>query len=103
MSMESAVASLQKAVERTLEVLGWRKRAYQLCFPKNQRQSDVILKDLAMYCHINEECPHTDLLKIGEWHGRRNVFLRIQRHLYLSPEELFAIYSGVRTSNKETQ
>lgn len=85
------------AIERTLEFLGWRKRAYQLCFPKAQRQVDVVLKDLARFCHLNEECPHTDPLKIGEWLGRRNVFLRLQRHLLLSPEELFAIYSGVRT------
>lgn len=91
------MSSMHEAIERTLEFLGFRKRAYQLCFPKENRGADIILKDLAMFCHMNEECPHTDPFKIGEWLGRRSVFLRVQRHLYLSPEELFAIYSGVRT------
>lgn len=94
---------MEDAISRTLEFLGFRKRSYQLCFPKDQRAQDIVLKDLAMFCHINEECPHTDPLLIGEWLGRRAVFLRVQRHLYLSPEELFAIYSGVRTQMKENR
>lgn len=93
--------SLQESIAKTIEFLGWRKRAFQLLWPGSHRATDVVLRDLSRYCHINEECPHTDPFKVGEWLGRRSVFLRIQRHLYLSPEELFELYSGVRTQTKE--
>lgn len=91
---------MQRAVTRTLEFLGFRKRSYQMTFPKNQVAGDVVLRDLARYCHMNEDCPHTDPFEIGKWLGRQEVYRRIERHLYLTPEELFAIYGGVR--NKET-
>ena len=97
--ISEAIQKMQEAIERTVAFLGNRKRAYQFCFPKNGLHTDIVLKDLSRYCHINEECPHTDPFEIGQWMGRRSVFLRVQRHLYLTPEELFAIYSGVR--NKE--
>lgn len=90
---------MQRAVTRTLEFLGWRKRGYMLEIP-NARES-VVLRDLARYCRMNEDCPYSDPFEIGKWLGRQEVFRRIERHLYLSPEELFAIYGGVR--NKENQ
>jgi len=90
----------REAIDRTIEFLGWRKRAYQLTFPKDRREQDIVLQDLARRAHINEDCPHTDPLEIGKWLGRQEMFRVIQRHLYLSPEELFGIYSGVRTQTK---
>jgi len=95
--------SMNDAVQRTIDFLGWRKRAFQLRFPKAERREDVVLRDLARFCHINEECPYSDPYKIGEWLGRRAVFLRIQRHLCLSPEELFELYSGVRLQKQESE
>lgn len=93
---------IEEIVTRTLDFLGWRKRAYLLTFPKQEVAQNIVLKDLALYCHMNEECPHTDPFEIGVWLGKRSVFLRVQRHLYLTPEELFAIYGGVRPQ-KETR
>ncbi len=93
--------SFEDALARTLDFLGFRKRAYLLAFPKEHHRQNPVLVDLARYCHINEECPHTDPLEIGKWLGRREVFLRIQRHIYLTPEELFAIYGGSRPQTKE--
>lgn len=90
---------MKNAIERTLEFLSWRKTAYGLAFPN--RRENVVLRDLARFCHINEDCPHDDPVRIAEWHAKQSVFRRIQRHLYLTPEELFAIYSGVRMQTKE--
>lgn len=97
------MASIEDLYERTLEFLGWRKRAYLLAFPKDHHRENPVLKDLARVCHINEDCPHSDPFELGRWMGRQEVFRRIQRHVYLSPEDLFAIYSGVRTPQKENR
>jgi hypothetical protein len=85
---------LKAAYENTLQFLDWRRRSYQLKFPN--RATDTILMDLARFCHVNEDCPHSDLYKLGEWNGMQKVFRRIQRHLNLTTEELFAVYGGVR-------
>lgn len=88
---------MEGAIERTLAFLGIRKRAYLLSFPLDERRQNIVLIDLMRFCHMNEDCPHTDPFLIGKWLGRQEVARRIQYHSYLSPEELFAIYSGVRT------
>jgi hypothetical protein len=100
MTIQERIDSLQAAVERTVQFLGFRKRAYLLCFPKQESFTNIVLSDLARFCHMNEDCPHKDPFEIGKWLGRQEVGRRFQRHLNLTPEELFAIYSGVR--NKET-
>ncbi len=99
-ALSDAQDQIQKAYEATIEFLSWRKRSYQQKFPN--RASDTILMDLARFCHVNEDCPYTDPFKLGEWLGMQKVFRRISRHLELSTEELFALYSGVR-QNKENR
>lgn len=94
--------NFRDAYERTIHFLGDRKRAYQLTFSKTEPAAQYVLADLAHACHINEDCPHTDPYRLGEWMGAQRVFRRIQRHLLMTPEELFAIYSGVRNQPKET-
>lgn len=88
-------------IERTIAFLGGRKRAYQFTFQKNQPHVAYVDADLVRFAHMNEDCPHTDPFEIGKWLGRQEVVRRIFRHRYLSPEELFALYSGVRTQPRE--
>jgi len=84
-------------VTRTLEFLSWRKRAYQAQFPVAARTTSIVLQDIAVFCHVNEDdLPGDSATKIAYMAGRRSVWLRIQRHLNLSEAELFDIYSGVR-------
>lgn len=92
---------MNELIERTIGFLGMRKHAYKLTFQKNSNNAQIVLKDLMMFAHVNEDCPHTDPFMIGKWLGRQEVALRLSRHLCLTPEELFAIYSGVRTQHKE--
>lgn len=81
--------------QRTLDFLRWRKRAYQLAFP-NPTKNEV-LKDLAKFCRAKKSCFHENdrLHAIAE--GRREVWLRIQDHLNLQPDQLYEIYNGTST------
>lgn len=80
-------------VERVIEALRGRKRQYQLTF--SQPWGQVVLQDLMIFCRANESCgipgdhDRTWLLE-----GRREVWLRIQNHMKLTPDQLAAIYGG---------
>jgi len=79
----------------TLQFLATRKRCYQLTFQTEQPANQKVLEDLARFCRANETCVvpgDRDRSLLLE--GRREVWLRIQQHLQLSPEFLFALYTG---------
>ena len=76
---------------RLIDWLTGRKRSYQLTFGAPVAQP--VLRDLAKFCRANESCFHPDPRIHGALEGRREVFLRIQNHLNLSPHELYAIYN----------
>lgn len=76
----------------TFSFLQRRKRDYQLALTSPAGQE--VLADLAKFCRANETCFHTDPRLHAVLEGRREVWLRIQRHLNLSTEQLYAIYSG---------
>lgn len=70
-----------------------RKTDYQLAFtsPAGQR----VQADLARFCRASESCVvpgNHDASLILE--GRREVWLRIQNHLHLSPSELVRLFAA---------
>lgn len=70
-----------------------RKQAYQLF--KNTQEGTTFLADLARFCRANETCVvPNDRDKTLVLEGRREVWLRIQNHFGLSPEELLRLYAG---------
>jgi hypothetical protein len=79
--------------ERVLAFLGGRKRSYQLTFGKNSPAARVVLGDLAKFCRANETCFHADARLHAVAEGRREVWLRIQQHLNLDPEQLAELYA----------
>lgn len=70
-----------------------RKKAYQLSLKSPAGQ--LVCQDLADFCRANETC-----VVPGDEHltwvleGRREVWLRIQQHLNLTPDQLATLYSG---------
>ena len=82
-----------------------RMNSYRLAFgggftKKSPGMWDV-LSDLGHFCHANESCAMINqktgvvddhLTAMRE--GRREVWLRIQQHLHLSPQQLYALYTG---------
>ena len=76
-----------------------RKADYQLCFksPAGQR----VLGNLAPFCCASDPTLVTapnhgpvDIHRTMILIGRRDVWLRIQNHLNLTPEQLYALYDG---------
>lgn len=83
-------------MRQTLEYLGLRKQSYQSIFgPTGPAGSDA-MKDLAKFCRAfdNAAVPG-DHDMTWAFIGRREVWLRIQQHLHLQPEELAALYKAV--------
>lgn len=53
-----------------------------------------VLEDLSTFCRANDTTFHTDPRLSALQEGRREVWLRIQNHLNLSPEELYTLATG---------
>jgi len=82
-------------IDAVLGFLRDRSRSYQLTFELMQPANIIVLEDLARFCRANESCVvpgDRDRSLVLE--GRREVWLRIQQHLHLTPEQLFALYNA---------
>lgn len=69
-----------------------RKNAYQQM--ANQPAGQQVLADLADFCRAYASCFHEDPRIHARLEGRRDVWLRIQAHLKLSDDQLYAIATG---------
>lgn len=70
-----------------------RRTAYVRTFLNNVFGQEV-LTDLAKFCRANQSTFHPDARAHAVAEGRREVWLRIQQHLQLTDDELWAIYGG---------
>lgn len=84
------VQAIRAAVGKLLERLRVRKVNYQLAF--GSPAGKEVLKDLTRFCRAYETCWHPNARAQAMMEGRRQVFLRIEQHLNLSPSDLAAIY-----------
>jgi hypothetical protein len=84
---------------RLVRLNGARSTDYRLCFgsPAGQR----VLMDLAPYCAAADPLVVTDpdngpvdVPRTMMLIGRHQVFQRINNHLHLTPEQLYALYDG---------
>lgn len=69
-----------------------RKRAYQFTFKKEDVAAKAVLKDLAKFCRANKSTFHKDPRAHAILEGRREVWLRIENYLNLTPDELWELY-----------
>lgn len=80
-------------VRPVLNFLSRRKSDYQLTF--TQPAGKRVLQDLATFCRANDTCiipGDRDRSLVLE--GRREVYLRIVKHLKLSPEQLVDMFDA---------
>lgn len=77
---------------RTWEYLRSRKRDYQFTFGSPAGQA--VLYDLARFCRANQTTFSADARLHAVAEGRREVWLRIQNHLGMTPAQLFEFYSN---------
>jgi hypothetical protein len=83
---------LQIAIERTKSFLFNRQKAYQEVFKPESQMAKIIMEDLAKFCKANETCFHIDPRAHAVAEGRREVWLRIRKHLDLDSEQLLDYY-----------
>lgn len=87
--------------EKQRAFLEQRKRNFQLCFGSPAGQE--VLKDLVTFCRGAETfVVPGDRDRTYVLAGRLEVWLRIEQHMNLTPEELFKLYAG-RPTPREGQ
>lgn len=69
-----------------------RRHAYQATF--RGQYAHIVLEDLAQFCRAHKTTFQPDERAHALAEGRREVWLRIQEHLRLSPDDLWALYTG---------
>ena len=78
--------------ERALAYVLERKRAYQQAC--GSETTALFMADLASFCRADRTCFNADARLHALAEGRREVWLRIQEHLTLTPEHLVERYGG---------
>lgn len=69
-----------------------RQQAYQQTFNQENVFVKKVLEDLSKFCRENRTTFDPDPRIHAVLEGRREVLLRIQTHLKLSPQELLEVY-----------
>jgi hypothetical protein len=83
------------ALERARQFLSGRKGAYCRVFNLESRDVETVLTDLAKFCRAHDSAWHADPRVHAVMEGRREVWLRIARHLRLDDETLFKLYPPI--------
>lgn len=66
--------------------------SYGHVFSKENQFTHVVLKDLAKFCRAYDTTFHADARLSAALEGRREVWLRIQKHLNLDADEIYKLY-----------
>jgi hypothetical protein len=88
--------SLNELWSDIVAFVGNRQYAYATVFGNRVKRSGeqkVVLADLAKFCRANASTWDDDAAKRDVLIGRREVWLRIQEHLNLTPTEMAELYA----------
>ena len=86
-------------IEKLRNLLYKRQHAYLQVFNPDHVYRDTVLKDLAKFCRANDSTFHVDPRAHAMLEGRREVFLRIQRYLQLTPDEVWSYHNKGESDN----
>ena len=81
----------KEAIEKAKSYVFSRQQAYTQVFNPESVFARAVLKDLAKFCRANKSTFHKDDRVHAVLEGRREVWLRIEQHLKLSPDELWKL------------
>lgn len=80
--------------QRARAYLVGRQVAYSQVFNPESVYTPIVLADLARFCRAHTSTAHHDPHIAARLDGRREVWLRLQNHLRLSPETLWLLFDG---------
>jgi hypothetical protein len=89
---------IKEWIEKVRRLLLERRYAYQKTF--TGPLAEVVLKDLARFCRAHQSTFSENDRAHVLAEGRREVWLRIEHHLRLTPDQLWELYSG-RPANED--
>lgn len=98
--MSKPSSASQQAIQHAQTFLFNRQKAYQHCFNPESQLAKIVMEDLAKFCRAEESTFDADARLHAIKEGRREVYLRIQKHLKLTSEELAAYYIRKGTNNE---
>lgn len=84
--------AIRETLEKAKDYLVTRGQAYRIVFGGKDVHSERVLRDLAKFCRAQDTTFHPDPRIHAALEGRREVWLRIQHHLKLDPEQLWKTY-----------
>lgn len=96
--------TLAERIEAIRDFISRRRNAYCKTFMPTgdlAPYAEEVLVDLARFCRANTSCFHVDPRAHAVAEGRREVWLRIQNHLKLTEEQLWALHNAGPISPKE--
>jgi len=79
----------EDAIEKARELLYGLRTAYRTAF--SGRSGKLVLQDLAKFCRANESTFHPEQAIANRLDGRREVWLRIQKYMNLTDEEVWRL------------
>lgn len=79
-------------IEQAKQFLARRRTAYVKTFISPM--GEEVLRDLAKFCRAHQSTFHPDERAHAVAEGRREVWLRIQQHLRLTDDELWALFGS---------
>lgn len=81
-------------LEKIRDFISGRRYAYTQVFHPSNPHAQEVLEDLAKFCRAHTSTFHTDPRAHAVAEGRREVWLRIQRNLQLTDEQLWALHGA---------
>lgn len=83
-------------VDRVRDFICRRRLAYLKTFDTPYGQD--VLRDLARFCYAHKSTFYADERAHAVAEGRREVWLRVQNHLRLTDEQLWALHGAAPTT-----
>lgn len=78
---------IEDLFDDAISLLTEKKKAFEFTF-NDSVHAEIVLKDLAKFCRADKSTFHSDPRIHAVLEGRREVWLRIQKYLNLTPEEI---------------
>jgi len=78
-------------LDKVKAILSSKTVAYSRTFNEESIDARIVLEDLAEFCRAHDSTYHADARIHAVLEGRREVWLRIQKYLKLTPDELWEL------------